>query len=285
MFKELDYKSKIDEAFNKRQSFINTCEIANESSTKSFGFIKEAFENISSQLFGKKGGKKLINNYIKTVKESKNLLSLTSLYENIRKANANSDIDFFVNNLSNIKWDIDKNINEDVNKLGRVLAEAIIFIGESSINYLPSENKKLDNAIIFLAENNKNKNNIAEYSDAIKVIREHVNTNTKNNVFENTDIDSFAKKMIDEFNTKYSTLSKEEMEIIKKINISENKEIIFNQYKKECLDKLSEYSNKCSDEENQKITEVFNKVKNKSFVAENIGSDICGFIELTKLFD
>jgi hypothetical protein len=150
---------------------------------------------------------------------------------------------------------------------------------------IESENKKLDNAIIFLAENNKNKNNIAEYSDAIKVIREHVNTNTKNNVFENTDIDSFAKKMIDEFNTKYSTLSKEEMEIIKKINISENKEIIFNQYKKECLDKLSEYSNKCSDEENQKITEVFNKVKNKSFVAENIGSDICGFIELTKLFD
>ena len=39
-----------------------------------------------------------------------------------------------------------------------------------------------------------------------------------------------------------------------------------------------------NNDETEKITEVYNKVKNKTFVLENIGTDICGFAELTKLF-
>ena len=38
--KELsEYKAKIDEAFEKRKNFITLCEIANENSNKSFGYI------------------------------------------------------------------------------------------------------------------------------------------------------------------------------------------------------------------------------------------------------
>ena len=39
-----------------------------------------------------------------------------------------------------------------------------------------------------------------------------------------------------------------------------------------------------NNDETVKLTEVYNKVKNKNFIIENIGVDICGFIELTKLF-
>ena len=34
-----------------------------------------------------------------------------------------------------------------------------------------------------------------------------------------------------------------------------------------------------------KVSEVYNKIKNKTFVLENVGTDICGFVEITKLFE
>lgn len=284
--KELsEYKAKIDEAFEKRKRFITLCEIANENSNKSFGYIKESFENISGQLFTKRGGKKLINNYMKTIKENKNLSSLYSLYENIRKTNVNADVDFFINNIANTEWSVNKNIKEDTLKLGRILAEAILLIGDSCVDNLAKENKTLDNAVKFLSENKKTKNNIAEYSDAIKIIREHVNSNNNRNSFETVDIDSYVENILETFNKKYSNLTEEEINIIKKINISENKEEVFNQYKTECLNKISNYMNSDNKNEVEKLTEVFNKIKSKTFVLENIGVDVCGFVELTKLFE
>ena len=62
-----EYKTKINEAFEKRAEFISLCEVANKASQKSFGYIKEAFENISPVLFNVKGGRKMINKYISTI--------------------------------------------------------------------------------------------------------------------------------------------------------------------------------------------------------------------------
>ena len=283
--KELtEYKRKIDEAFEERGKFITLCEIADNNSCKSFGYIKEAFENISPLLFNTKDGNKIINKYIKTIKENKNLSSLNTLYENIRKANADSDIDFFVNNIANTEWSVNKNVKNDTLKLGRILAEGILYAGEKCVEYLPKENKSLDDVVLYLSENKKTKNNIAEFSNAVKIIKEHVSNNKGENLFETTDIDSYAEKALDAFNKKYSNLSEDEKEVIKKIGLSENKEEIFNQYKEECLTKLSSYMSKENNDETVKLTEVYNKVKNKNFIIENIGVDICGFIELTKLF-
>lgn len=277
------YKAQINEAFAKRKEFINLCEIANDKTTKDFGYIKEAFENISPYLFQKQGGKTIMNKYMKTIKENKNLSTLHILYENIRKANANADVDFFINNIASLDWNVNNNINEDTLKLGRILAEGILFVGQDAINILPNENTKLDKAIKYIAENKRTNKNIAEYSDAVKVIREHINSNEKPNIFESVNIDVLAKQMVDSFNKKYETLTTEEKEIIKKISISENKEEIFNEYKTNCLNKISNYMN--NNEDKEKVSEVYSKIKNKTFVLENAGTDICGFVEITKLFE
>lgn len=277
------YKAQINEAFAKRKEFINLCEIANDKTTKDFGYIKEAFENISPYLFQKQGGKAIMNKYMKAIKENKNLSTLHILYENIRKANANADVDFFINNIASLDWNVNNNINEDTLKLGRILAEGILFVGQDAINMLPNENTKLDKAIKYIAENKRTNKNIAEYSDAVKVIREHINSNEKPNIFESVNIDVLAKQMVDSFNKKYEALTTEEKEIIKKISISENKEEIFNEYKTNCLNKISNYMN--NNEDKEKVSEVYNKIKNKTFVLENAGTDICGFVEITKLFE
>lgn len=284
--KELqEYKLKINEAFEKREKFIGLCETAEKLSKKDFGFIKEAFENISPMLFKQKGGKTLINNYIQTIKENKNLNNLATLYENIRKTNANADVNFFVENIVNINWNVSKSVKTDTLKVGRILAEGILLLGEKALVMLPEEKNSLNKAIEFISENSKNTKNIAEYSDAIKVIREHIKSNDNKNIFESVNVDDYAFNLINAFNKKYSNLTNEEINLIKKINTSENKEEIFNQYKNECLNKLSNAMKNENDADVEKLSEVYNKVKNKTFVLENIGTDICGFAELTKIFD
>jgi hypothetical protein len=47
------YKAQVNEAFAERKEFINLCEVANNTSIKNFGYIKEAFEAISPSLFQK----------------------------------------------------------------------------------------------------------------------------------------------------------------------------------------------------------------------------------------
>lgn len=285
------YSKMINEAINERKNFISLCEVANNASKKSFGFIKEAFENISPELFKTKTGKAIINKYVNTIKENKNLSNLHTLYENLRKISKDSDIDFFINNIANTPWGINKKtVNEDVLKLGRILSEGLLSIGSNPHNLLPEEKNKFDNAVKYISQNKHNSKNIADFSEAVKVIREHISKNNNNrSIFENKDVDAFAKQMIESFNIKYSELSKDEKNIIKEFNKSENKEEVFNLYKNDCIKKLTEakidYDNKLDNDSANRINSVLEKVTNKKFVIENAGTDICGFMNLAKLFE
>jgi hypothetical protein len=284
------YRNEINEAIDKRIEFINLCNIADDASKQSFGYIKEAFENISPILFKTSEGKKIIKKYTKIIKETGNLQRMHTLYENIRKMNKESDIDFFISKLTNENWGVTKSIEEDTQKMGRILAEGILMVGESAKNLLPNTNNTLDNAIKYISENKLTVKNIAEYSDAMKIIRENVNSNEyKKNVFETTNLDSYVNNLLENFNKKFDNeLTEEEKIAIKEINNSSDKEGVFNRYKGECITKLTEAMENCKnisdDTSFKRINTVLEKVKNKNFVIENINTDICGFMDLTKLF-
>lgn len=290
---ELDkFKTIVNEAFEKRAEFINLCDFANRISKKSFGFIKESFESISPSLFNTKGGKKIMSNYMLTIKENKNLSLLHNLYENIRKASSSSDINFFVDNLTEGNWNIDKNtLKLEVEKLGRVLAEGILKVGNESFNLISeSKNSKLDSAIEFIVENKKTIKNIAKYSEAVSIIKEHISNNPQNTLFETINIDEYANNLLESFNKKYtSDLTDEDWKILKEINQSDNKEELFNKFKQECVNKLTEAEIKFrkdgTNEEQQKVSAVLEKINKKTFVLENITADICGFAEISKIFE
>ena len=290
-----DYRSKVNELCEHRIKFIKTCETADNLSNKTFGYIKESFESLSPELFKSKEGKKLLNKYTRTIKESKNLLSLHSIHENIRKASKDTDVDFFMESIINMNWDSNKEkLSEDIKKLGRVLAEGYLYLGEKANKYLPSnesEMKKLSLAVNYIFENKKQKNNITEYSDAVKVIKEYVNNNDSvKNIFEVVNIDEMATKLINDFNIKYADkLTEEEIKIIKEINSCSNQEEIFNKYKESCISKITEAKNnfeaKGDKESTERLSIVLEQISNKNYVSENIGNDICSLIELTKVFE
>lgn len=284
-----EYRKKINEACDRRANLISVYEKADELSNKDFGTIKEAFETISPELFKTNEGRSIMKHYTDTIKSSKNLSALHSLYENIRKANANGDVDFFVNGIASENWGVDKKtVAKDCKKLGRVLAEGYIQIGGNTI--LPKSDEPLTNAVKFISENVKSSKNIAEYSDAIKVIRDRVNgNNTSNNVFESRNIDDIAKEMVEEFNKKYSSeLNEEEINALKEVSSTDDRASVFNKYKDLCVAKLSEAKESFDSEKNEaastKISSIIEQVSNKKFSVETVGSDICGMIELSNIF-
>lgn len=285
------YRKELNEACDSRSEFISSCLKANEMSNKSFGFIKEAFEAISPELFKTAAGKKIMKKYTATIKEDKNLSSLHSLYENIRKSGSESDIDFFINSIASENWGVDKKtVDESCHKLGRVLAEGYLSIKDKSSLVIPTEDVDLANAVYFIAENKKTAKNIADYSNAVSIIRESIkNSDAPNTIRESKDIDNLANTLLEEFNKKYSSeLTASEISALKELSESSDRSSIFDKYKTNCSEKLTEAKKKFEAENNsaavERIDAIIEQISNKEYVLESVGNDICGMIKLSTIF-
>ena len=286
-----DYRAKINEACDERVKYINTLVKGSQLSHKDFGYIKECFETLSPKLFETKEGKKIIKNYINFVKSNKNISSLYAIYENIRKSNKNTDVDFLIESLTKQDWGINKeNLSSDVENFGNILAEAYIYLGNEVDEMLPKENSELSNAIYFISENKPSKTNLYEYSTAVKVIKENIiNSESENKIFENNDLDGIAEKMLKEFNEKYSSeLTEEEAAALKELSLSENREKVFNKYKESCKNKIEEARNiflsngdKASSD---RLANVLEQISSKSYNKDTVGDDVCNLIGLSNIF-
>lgn len=286
------YRNTINEMCDNRHKFIVLCEEAKELSTKSFGFIKESFEALSPILFKSSEGKKLMNKYTKMIKENKNLSSLHTINENIRKAGSETDIDFFVNSLMVVEWGVNPStLKEDTKKLGRVLSEAYLLVGEEAKTLIPNENVSLSNAVNFIAESKKGTKNISEYSDAARIIKEHIKSkDAKKNVFESIDLDTLAKRLVEDFNVKYSDkLTIEEANALREISSSKDRESVFNKYKEVCKSKITEakknFESKGDKASSDRLGVVLEQIASKSYVLDTVGADICSLIELSNIFE
>ena len=286
------YRNMINEMCDNRHKFIVLCEEAKELSTKSFGFIKESFEALSPILFKSSEGKKLMNKYTKMIKENKNLSSLHTINENIRKAGSETDIDFFVNSLMVVEWGVNPStLKEDTKKLGRVLSEAYLLVGEEAKTLIPNENVSLSNAVNFIAESKKGTKNISEYSDAARIIKEHIKSkDAKKNVFESIDLDTLAKRLVEDFNVKYSDkLTIEEANALREISSSKDRESVFNKYKEVCKSKITEakknFESKGDKASSDRLGVVLEQIASKSYVLDTVGADICSLIELSNIFE
>jgi hypothetical protein len=286
------YRNMINEMCDNRHKFIVLCEEAKELSTKSFGFIKESFEALSPILFKSSEGKKLMNKYTKMIKENKNLSSLHTINENIRKAGSETDIDFFVNSLMVVEWGVNPStLKEDTKKLGRVLSEAYLLVGEEAKSLIPNENVSLSNAVNFIAESKKGTKNISEYSDAARIIKEHIKSkDAKKNVFETVDLDALAKRLVEDFNVKYSDkLTIEEANALREISSSKDRESVFNKYKEVCKSKITEakknFDSKGDKASSDRLGVVLEQIASKSYVLDTVGADICSLIELSNIFE
>ena len=285
-------QNEINEQFDTRRRVLNLVSEAKEMGDKSFGYLKESFENMSPKLFKSDEGKAVMNKYTKVIKENKSLSSLHKLYENIRKAHTGIDIDYFVGTLCETNWNVkERELTEGMKKLAEIVAEGYIVVGEGAGKYLGTENDRLDGAVEFIAENKVGPKNLVKYSEAVKVIREAVekNGNIADSFEKETDLDKTIEDLVSKY-SKDEYSEEEEKDMLKnQIARSGDEETVFVNKKTDCLKSLGEaikkYEDGEHDDELNTLKKIHEQVSAKSYNPETIGPDICNFVEMSKLFE
>lgn len=290
---ELDaLQNELNEKIETRRRVLNLVAEARELGGKTFGYLKESFENLSPKLFKSDEGKVVMKKYASAIKENKSLSSLHKLYENIRKAHSGIDLDYFVGTLCEANWNVrPKELNEGIEKLAGIVAEGYIIVGEGAGKYLGTENGRLDGAIEFIAENRVGQKNIVKYSEAVKVIREAVekNGNIADSFKKETDLDKTIEDLVTKYSKDEYTDEEEKDMLTNQIARSGDEETVFIKKKTECVDSLDEAIKRYSDGEHEEelntLKKIHEQVSAKSYNPETIGPDICNFVEMSKLFE
>lgn len=286
-----EFRNRINEECNVRKQVLTVVDKAMDISKQDFGYLKETFENIAPSLWMSSNGKETIKKYKNTIKENKELLKLHNLYENIRKANKNSDIDFFVNSVVSKDWDINiSKLDEGLKKLGAVVAEGYTKVFDKADALLPKKDGKLYSAVKYITENKKSEKNIYEYSEAVKVLREKIESNEeKKSLFESKADEKLADS-IRLFNEKYENeLDEKEKTIVKEMAESNDSKSVFDKYKKLCEDKIKlskdRFDSEGDIESSKKVSTILEQVSKKEYSKESVFEDICKLIELSEVFE
>ena len=286
-----EFRTKINEECDARKQVLTVVSKAMDISKQDFGYLKESFENIAPSLWMSSNGKETIKKYKNTIKENKELLKLHNLYENIRKANKNSDIDFFVNSVVSKDWDINiSKLDEGLKKLGAVVAEGYTKVFDKADALLPKKDGKLYSAVKYITENKKSEKNIYEYSEAVKVLREKIESNEeKKSLFESKADEKLADS-VRLFNEKYENeLDEKEKAIVKEMAESNDSKSVFDKYKKLCEDKIKLSKDKFDSEgdskSSKKVSTILEQVSKKEYSKETVYEDVCKLIELSEVFE
>lgn len=285
-----EYRKKVNEACDKRSERVKLLTKGFELSQMPFGYIKECFENFAPVLFNTKEGRKLIKKYTNEVKNNHTLNTLHTIYENIRKTSKDSDVDFLINSIVNENVNLSqKTVKTVTESLGKILAEAYLYIGKEANELIPEEKQSLDNAIKYITENKKHIKNLSNFSSAVQVIREEIEKHDSVNEFKTKDIDAIANELMREFNEKYSDkLSNDEKKMIKELAENNDKESVFNKYKELCTNKISEaketYKKEGDVQSLDRLQSMFEQVNKKVFTEDTVEKDICNFIEIASIF-
>lgn len=271
--------------FDKASSEINSedgqmTQLYGES--RNFGIIYNVFEQNIDKLFESEKGKKVMRDAYKLIKNDKILNEQFKSYDIIEKAN----------NVSNVK----SYVNEAVELIGGRLSKNdvkasnekfIKFIKANKLDEyveIPEETEKLYEAIEYVMLNKKNFNNLTKFVNAQDVITEHIEKN--NNIKPNTEKHTFEnfKTNVDELQEKYDKeLNDEEVKLLETFTNSKNTKQLFEEYKKQTLDKLKNVMiNEGEGDNAAQWKSAYKKVEEKQW-SENLMENIVNCAEMLEV--
>ncbi len=247
---------------------------------RNFGIVYNVFEkNVGGIL---KENKKLnvITDFIRLIKSNKVLSEQFNVYNTLCNKFIDSDIDEYLNEaLTVIPKFTKQELIENNSKLIDVLRK-------NNINeFIDIDEKKLSlyESIEFLLLNKKTINNIETYNDHKKIIKENINNNVTDKVSltendYNTELQNIIEKNISELN-------EDEMQLLSEL-CNENKETVFNRYKDETLQFISEQITGAENlEEKIDWNNIMNKINSKKYNENTVLEDITSFINIQNIIE
>lgn len=282
----MEMKNRFISLCESREKYLQAIKESNEINSESFLYIKESFANLSESLFKTSNGRRLIKQYINEHKSNKNLQKMFLVYENICSANKNLNVDLMLNEMKEMVGTIDSNsLKEGVKKLVELLREAYVEVGVEAKDMLSKHNNiVLDESVKYVFDNTKKLDNLSSYITCMNEIKSFINNNeVKPLVFEKKiNIDN----ILDEFNSTFSkdTMGEEAFNLVREINESENKAELFENYKNDCLNALTEAININEDQATcDRLYEFKTKITRKEYNPDTIGMDIANFIDFKNM--
>ena len=282
-------KEGFDRAYDSQKEKIEIASMVRELSGKPFGFIKESFENVSEGLFKTKQGRAIIKKYISCIKENNELSKMHALYECVRKADKNLDLDAYLNEATSMIGVVDaKKYADATKKLSTVLGEALVKLGKDSSNNFAKGNDALNEAIDYVATHKKSVKNLPERSACYNVIKESIKNSDVEYVFVRQGGEFHqTENAINEFNEKYGeALDESSQALVKELMTSTDKEGLFNKYKQDCVQKINEkksYFEKNGDAtSSERLGIILEKVNQRKYNAETVNTDVFNLLEMTK---
>jgi len=254
------------------------------------GKINAIFSQNINNILKKKDGKKIIKEYASKIKDNKTLLKEYLVFDYIENYRTDKHIKEHV--LESINTYLGKTNKKELLKLNDELSK---FMVENKIEQVfEIKNSELYENIHSLIFSKKNLKSINENIERVDKIVEFINKNNENiiseeiennndlKITENTDL--FYKILIEKFNDKYSEhLSDSDKKTFYTLieNKDEEKPVLFEEYRKNCLSLTNKFLNEQIDQvTKEKLLNVKERLLEQSFEKETFVNDILSFIEL-----
>ena len=286
-------KESFEKDFENQKKSVETIELANNMANGSFGYIKEAFENMSSELFKTKEGRTIISKYIACIKENEELKKMHLLYECIRKAGKNVDVNTYLNEATTMIGCVNaKSYDTATKKLGNVLKEACRNLGKDKVVSLEipcisCEDTALNEAIDFIGTHKKTIKNLPVYTECYSVIKDRISLNEETQKISGSSLkECDIEKTVNEFNEKYGNeLEESSQKLVKELLTTQDKQSVFDRYKNECINRIKEKQNMFESEGDKMSSErlgvILEKVEKKNYNSETVSVDVSNLIEMT----
>lgn len=247
------------------------------------GKLNAIFMQNMPNIFIKKGGNKIIKEYISLIKNNKPLLKEYLVFEFIENQKDSNNLkDYITESISCLDGLNKKQLSELNQKLANFMTENKI----SQISDIKNE-ALFENIheLIFTRKGLKTINERVEKLDNIvKYIKENnIGETEENLITENSD--AFYKFVINKFNNKYEeNLTENQKEVFKAITSAktiDEKSKLFENNRLECLSITNNFLKESIDNlTREKLLNVKEKLLEQKFVNETYVSDIISFIEL-----
>lgn len=254
----------------------------------SFSELKTIFESMAPSLLSTKDGRNCIKSFLKTINENQSLQTAYLLNENIVNCSYDGDKkSFLIESLSLAKDVNKKDFLKGIISLQKCLMESVSVLNNEdikAINLAINEvnlNKEMGETLDNLTFNPKRMSNLLEFNKAIDKLVPFMEeiASIRNNVEV---LGETSEEILNRINEEES---RENLELLKTLIESEDKESVFEDYKSNCMSAIRKAirENKSDEAVSTKLTNILEKVENKKYNIASYGADIASFMELENL--
>ena len=292
-FKDKETFKKLQESLmdvmNNRYNELCLNELKENLTSAPLYTTKHIFESISKDFYNTPKGKKILKEYVDTIKKNNSLRKAFIIFENMNKPQSVLSPDLFVNeNLSFMQEIKLSEYKAGLKKINNIIRESIELaaLNTEKLEELIKESETDEaEAIDYLINNRKTLKNIAEYTNKVSTLTESVKNKR---IFKSEDALSESlniSDLLNMINESVSGLGKEEANAVKDLTLislsgQDGKEI-YETYKNKCKDILEEaVKNEEALETRSRFQRMLGQINERNYNKSTLNEDVLNFARL-----